>query len=229
MIADSQGSSKVGRRQIKLEKPGEKSPGFFVFLCHGVGTAVGHDCRMLDLTKDQRSLIVGSLLGDGSMRCKKNALLEINHCLKQRSYVDWKWRLLRNLVRTPPKARSGNGGRQAYRFTTLSLPQLTPFYEAFYIAGHKAVPDLELTPLALAVWFMDDGCKSHRSVYLNTQQFDKCSQASLLCSLDAQLGLKASLNRDKSYFRIRVAVKSMDRFRLLVKPYLLDEFAYKLP
>ncbi len=28
MIADSQGSSKVGRRQIKSEKPGEKSLGF---------------------------------------------------------------------------------------------------------------------------------------------------------------------------------------------------------
>jgi recombination protein RecA len=184
---------------------------------------------MFDLTKDQRSIIVGSLLGDGSMRCKKNALLEINHCLKQRSYVDWKWQLLENLVRTPPKARSGNAGRQAYRFTTLSLPQLTPFYEAFYMGGRKAVPEIELTPLALAVWFMDDGCKSHRAVYLNTQQFDKSSQALLLDNLNAQLGVKASLNRDKSYFRIRVAVKSMERFRDLVKPYLLDEFAYKLP
>jgi len=44
------------------------------------------------LTSRQEALIVGSLLGDGAMRCKANALLEINHCLAQSGYVDWKYR-----------------------------------------------------------------------------------------------------------------------------------------
>jgi hypothetical protein len=66
------------------------------------------------------------------MRCKANALLEINHCLEQRTYVDWKYQQLVDLVGTAPKARTGDGSRVAYRFTTLSLPQLTPFYRAFY-------------------------------------------------------------------------------------------------
>ncbi len=79
------------------------------------------------LSEDQRSLIEGSLLGDGAMRCKTNALLEINHGVQQRSYVDWKYQQLADLVRTPPKARKGDGTRIAYRFTTLSLPELTPF------------------------------------------------------------------------------------------------------
>ena len=79
------------------------------------------------LTEKQRSIIVGSLLGDGAMRCKTNALLEANHWAAQREYVDWEYRILENLVRTPPKMRNGNGGRQAYRFRTLSLHELTPF------------------------------------------------------------------------------------------------------
>src|SRR3989304_513234 len=123
------------------------------------------------LTEAQRSIIVGSLLGDGAMRCKANALLEVNHAARQKEYVDWKYSQLGNLCGTPPKFRQGNGKRVAYRFTTLSLPQLTPFYRAFYRGRSKVVPDgLLLTPLSLAVWFMDDGCTSYRALYLNTQQ-----------------------------------------------------------
>ncbi len=35
------------------------------------------------LSETLHSIVVGSLLGDGAMRCKKNALLEINHCYEQ--------------------------------------------------------------------------------------------------------------------------------------------------
>jgi recombination protein RecA len=181
------------------------------------------------LTETQQSIIIGSLLGDGAMRCKAKALLEINHCYEQRAYVDWKYRHLIDLVRTGPKARIGNGSRVAYRFTTLSLAQLTPYYTAFYGGQTKSIPDLELTPLALAVWFMDDGSKSYRTVYLNTQQFDTASQERLKEQLLRQFGIEASLNRDKMYHRLRLSVGSMPRFRELIEPHLLQEFAYKLP
>jgi LAGLIDADG DNA endonuclease family len=54
------------------------------------------------LSEVQRHVIVGTLLGDGVMRCKTNALLEANHSSRQRSYVDWKYQCLADLVRTPP-------------------------------------------------------------------------------------------------------------------------------
>jgi recombination protein RecA len=181
------------------------------------------------LTEIQRSVIVGSLLGDGAMRCKTNALLEINHSFAQREYVDWKYHVLSDLVATPPKARNGNAGRIAYRFTTRSLPVLTPYFVAFYLGGRKVVPKLELTPLALATWFMDDGCKSRRSVYLNTQQFDLGSQMRMLDMLLEQWKLDATLNRDKSYHRIRIAVASVQRFRSIVEPHIRQELRYKLP
>ncbi len=181
------------------------------------------------LTETQRSVIVGSLLGDGAMRCKVNALLEINHSCAQREYVDWKYRVLSNLVAAPPKARDGNAGRKAYRFTTLSLPELTRYYDSFYLGNRKIVPKVEITPLSLATWFMDDGCKSHRSIYLNTQQFDLGSQMRMLDMLLEQWQIEATLNRDKSYRRIRIAVSSVPRFKRIIDPHLRPEFRYKLP
>ena len=130
---------------------------------------------MGSLTQVQRSIIVGSILGDGSLRRqegRKNALLEINHAFQSKKYVDWKYRALRTLVSTPPKARKGNGKRVAYRFTTLSRPEIAEFYERFYKKGRKRIPNkIVLTPLVLAVWFMDDGSKERKGIYLNTQQF----------------------------------------------------------
>jgi hypothetical protein len=164
------------------------------------------------------------------VRCKTNALLEINHGIKQKFYVDWKYEQLTNLVSTPPKARKGNGARIAYRFTTRSLPELTDFYREFYSDKRKVVPkDLLLDPLSLAVWFMDDGCKSYRALYLNTQQFDIDSQLRLTNLLRQQWNIKASLNKDKQYQRIRIAVESVSMFKLIVGPHILTEFQYKFP
>jgi LAGLIDADG DNA endonuclease family len=181
------------------------------------------------LSEVQREIIVGSLLGDGSMRCKTNALLEINHSSHQRSYVDWKYSHLAELVQTPPKARKSNGKRIAYRFVTRSLPELTPYFWLFYGTGRKRIPEVELTELTLAVWFMDDGCRSRNAVYLNTQQYDDVSQWTLLRLLRDQWGIDGTLNRDKSYYRVRVSVGGTKKLARLIEPHLLPELRYKLP
>lgn len=69
-----------------------------------VGNTVG------SLSEEQHSIILGSLLGDGAMRCKTNALMEINHSVSQEGYVRWKYQRLANLVNTEPRIRTGNGG-----------------------------------------------------------------------------------------------------------------------
>lgn len=182
------------------------------------------------LSGTQREIIIGSLLGDGSMRCRANALLEINHSIGQRTYVDWKYVKLAELVSTPPKARSGNGKRVAYRFVTRSLPELTPYFHEFYDSGSKRIPaSIEMTPLTLAVWFMDDGSRSRSAVYLNTQQFSEGEQRLLLRLLREQWEIDGTLNRDKSYFRIRIRVESTRRFRRIIEPYVLPELRYKFP
>ena len=182
------------------------------------------------LTEEQKSILIGCLLGDGTMRKKKDAHLEINHCYAQKVLVDWIFGIFQSMVRTPPKWRKGNGKREAYRFTTRKLPVLTPYYDWFYKNKKKVVPfDLKISPLSLAVWFMDDGSKSYSSIYLNTQQFSLDEQLLLIGILKKQFNIEATLNKDKTYFRIRLRSGSAGRFIQLVKPFVLKEFRYKFP
>lgn len=181
------------------------------------------------LTETQKSIIVGCLLGDGYMRCKTNAHLQITHSLKQKNLVDWKYRNLKDLVRTPPSYYFNNG-RHCYRFFTRSLPCLTYFYRKFYKNRVKIIPKkLDITPLSLTVWFMDDGSKSYNTVYLNTQQFDKRSQENLRSILLNKWEIKTTFNKDKEYLRIRIKVESIKRFLDLVDLFILPTLRYKLP
>ena len=182
------------------------------------------------LTEEQKSILIGTLLGDGTMRKKKNAHLEINHSFAQKALVDWIFSKFCSLVTTPPKWRKGNGRREAYRFATQKLPILTPFYNQFYRNGKKVIPsDLKLNPLSLAVWFMDDGSKTYSSVYLNTQQFNLDEQMQLIDILRNQFGIESTLNKDKIYYRIRIRSKSIKIFINLVEQFVLKEFRYKIP
>jgi len=190
----------------------------------GTGNTVG------SLSGEERAIVVGCLLGDGAMRCKTNALLEINHSWAQRNYVDWKYKKLQRLVSTPPSSRKGNGNRIAYRFTTRSVPELTEMYHWFYPEGRKQIPlDLMVEPLNLAIWVMDDGCKSYHAMYLNTQQFTLEEQKLLLAKLVETFGIRGTLNKDKQYARIRISVESVLRLHTIVRPYLLPMFQYKFP
>lgn len=187
---------------------------------------------MGSLSQAQQSILIGSLLGDGNLRLAKgklNALFEVNHSAKQKLYVDWKYEQLKVFVTTGPKVRKGNGKRIAYRFTTRSLPIFTSVYKRFYRDNHKVIPvDLRLDPLALAVWFMDDGSKSYNSVYFNTQQFDLTDQEKLLQVLKYTFGLSGKLNKDKQYHRIRITTESTKLLKDIISGYVLPSMKYKL-
>ena len=159
------------------------------------------------LTQTQRSLIIGTLLGDGYLRIvpkRKNALLEINHSFTQKEYVDWKYEILKNISGSPPQIRNGNDDRIAYRFYSKQLPELTILHRLFYKENKKVVPeDITLDPISLSVWFMDDGSRCRvDDVYLNTQQFDVVDQKRLIEALK-KFDLDTTLNKDKIYYRLR--------------------------
>ena len=184
------------------------------------------------LAQFQKSLIIGTILGDGYLRIvpgRKNAFLEINHSFSQKEYVDWKFEKLKNICNSGPIARKCNGNRIAYRFYTKQYPELTEIYNYFYKDGEKIVPDnLKLDALALSVWFMDDGSKCGKSnFYLNTQQFSKDNQIKLLNCLE-KLDLKANLNKDKIYFRIRFLNSSINKLKELLKENLIPSMYYKI-
>jgi len=184
------------------------------------------------LTQFQKSLIIGTVLGDGYLRIlprSKNALLEINHSFNQKDYVDWKCDSLKEFVKSKPKIRKNNGNRFAYRFYTKQHTELTKIYKSFYQNGKKLIPDnLDLDPVSLAVWYMDDGSKCRDSdIYLNTQQFELNDQRKLISALE-KLGLKVKINKDKNYFRLRFLKSSIPKLRELLKNKIIPSMQYKL-
>lgn len=185
------------------------------------------------LTKFERSIIIGSVLGDGYIIIipdRNDAFLEINHSIKAKEYVDYKYNSLKRLCKSAPSIRdSGSDNRQAYRFFTRQHPGITEIYKQFYLNNKKVVPsDLSLDALALSIWYMDDGSKSRdRDIYLNTQQFSMNNQKRLLHIL-RQIGISARLNKDKEYYRIRILKKSIADFMKLISPHVIDSMKYKL-
>ena len=187
---------------------------------------------MGSLTQLQKSIVIGSVLGDGYLRIaprRSNAFLEINHSLNQKEYVDWKYEMLKNICASPPKVRRSNGERKAYRFYTRQSSELTRIYNLFYRNGQKIIPpDLILDPIILAVWFMDDGSKCRKSdIYLNTQKFNQEEQRILIHSLE-KLKLKTTLNKDKIYFRLRFRKSSISRLRNILVKNLIPAMRYKI-
>ena len=184
------------------------------------------------LTQEQKSIIIGCILGDGYLRIikgRKDAFLEINHSIKQRQYVEWKYQKLKNLVGGLPKSRRGKEKRIAYRFYTKQHPELTRLFHEFYHNGKKIFPEkLILNPVILAVWYMDDGSKCRDSdVYLNTQQFDNESQERIINAL-CKFKLSARLNKDKFYFRVRFLKSSLPKLKNLIKRYIIPSMRYKI-
>ena len=184
------------------------------------------------LTEFERSIIIGSLLGDGYMRIipgRADAFLEINHSVKAKAYVDYKYTSFKRLCESAPKERSTNGDRVAYRFFTKQYKELTVLYNQFYKNNKKIIPkDLILDPVTLAIWYMDDGskCRDH-DIYLNTQQFSISDQKILLSKLRA-LNIDARLNKDKKYYRIRILKTSIKTLMRIISPYVVDTMQYKL-
>src|SRR3989338_11370472 len=143
--------------------------------------------KEMQLSSKQRSFIIGSMLGDATMRVgikAKNANFKIDHCLEQKEYVFWKYEILKSFVTTSPKLSyrktpEGIRYKKSWWFRTLRLPVLTEIYNQFYTTdsyrcGRKIVPDLvfeNMNPFIMAIWVMDDGSYNQEKINISTYSF----------------------------------------------------------
>ena len=101
----------------------------------------------------------------------------------------------------------------------------------FYRGNKKIVPKILqqwLTPRVLAVWLMDDGSRDKNQIRINTQSFSQKENFVLAKILEATFGIKATLNRDKRLFRLRISQQSMPRLRQLARKHFMPSMLYKL-
>jgi hypothetical protein len=136
----------------------------------------------LFLTQEQQSTLIGSILGDGTLRLGQRAIsanFKTEHGLDQKEYVFWKYQIFRPWVFTEPKIsyryrESGERYPKSWWFRTIRHPILTEFHHKFYTDGRKIVPvDIkkDINPLALAVWIMDDGSLNRNHLDISTYSF----------------------------------------------------------
>lgn len=189
------------------------------------------------ITERQRDIIIGTLLGDGHLEKRGDSVrLAVCHSEKRLSYITWKYNELRTLVSESIKHYSYTDPRTGrtygfYIFKTVAHPFFGELYREFYRDGVKVVPRRikeMLTPLALAVWYMDDGSLSKGAPILNTQAYSVQDQF-LLCAALRKYHIVANINRDRGRHRIRIVKRCAQRFAEIIRPYVLPEFMYKLP
>lgn len=193
----------------------------------------------------QRSFIIGSLLGDGTMRMGKgaiNANFKVEQGLVQKDYVFWKYEILKSLVFTEPKiSYRYNPEKERYPkswwFRTIRHPLLTQIYDMFYIrdgykTGRKIIPknimDL-LDPLGLAVWIMDDGSYNKGVIDISTYSFllpeIKLLQEILKKKFNVEI--RYFKDRDKGY-RMYCNMKETKKLIQTIKPYIIPSMVYKI-
>jgi recombination protein RecA len=110
------------------------------------------------LSDFQWEVVRGGLMGDGALspsRSGMSARFRIGHGVRQAEYCDWKASLFANIGTT----RTTNA-KEAVFHDLRPLPELRELREAVYVDGKKVFGDdfvKQLTPLSIAIWYMDDG------------------------------------------------------------------------
>ena len=118
------------------------------------------------LSEQQIQVILGALMGDGNLspnrRDRSGTRFRMGQGAKQAEYLDWKTSLLGNIGHS----RTVNAKGAVFADFT-PLPELAELHDAVYFGDGKKHLTWEylksLTPLALAIWYMDDGSFTVRS------------------------------------------------------------------
>ncbi|TSC91397.1 MAG: homing endonuclease [Parcubacteria group bacterium Licking1014_17] len=193
------------------------------------------------MTEYQKSIIIGTLLGDSYIHYSKagTTSLSIKQANRYKEYVFWLYQNLYDLFHTEPKQRTDNQQWYARSFYSKELNEL---HGLFYKNRVKKVPEnidkLLISPVSLAVWFMDDGTLDYRkndhcAFHLCTNCFTLREAKRLASALDSNFKISTSVHytlcRGKRQPRIYIGARGRSRFTQLISPHVLDCFRYKLP
>ncbi|ATQ27566.1 intein-containing recombinase RecA [Rhodococcus ruber] len=198
------------------------------------------------LSDQQFQIVLGSLMGDGNLspnrRDRNGVRFRMGHGPAQHAYLDWKTNLLGNIGHS---VRENDKGAKFVDFTP--LPELAELQRAVYLGDGKKFLSEEylksLTPLALAVWYMDDGSFSVRSkgvqqrtedgsgrIEICVEAMSEGSRARLrdylrdVHGLDVRLRLAGAAQKAVLVFSTSASAK----FQEIVAPYMAPSMEYKL-
>jgi len=200
------------------------------------------------LSAEALQLLLGSLLADGYMDWRSRyGRFMVRHGGKQAKYCDWKARLLKPYVKTPPRNAVNAGyGRTCRVFNTVTSPVFETIRDLCYkrkdnadgnpVRWMKRINERWLSQLewpGIAVWFADDGTLARstgacRVAIFNTHgncRADVQLMANRLC----QLGLDARVrNVAGGHHLIYLSARSTREFVDKIRRFTPRAMRYKL-
>lgn len=215
------------------------------------GTAVLID--HLEPTQKQKDIIIGSLLGDGSIKADSGRAFSKTQYIKSKEYIDWHLNELKPFsskiyeVYSDKKFTSRNRKTNisvwtkmakylaAYKVQTYTHAYFSELRKLWYPHGIKIIPkNIKLSPLSIAIWFCDDGwnlVKNRRAGFC-THSFTIDDVNFIRNELLINFNIKSSLvlcEGEKKQPTIGIYGKSYDTLIALISPYIIwDCFKYKI-
>ncbi len=194
------------------------------------------------MTARERTIVVGCVLGDGFLQAtgKRNARLRLEHSATQKEYLFWKWQELKRYMQDRPKRleRFHPVWRKRYsyyRCQSHSSPQFGKLRAVFYRDHGKGIPKeikkLLATPLALAVWYMDDGYYyvRDRTAYLYLSHLNLTDVQRLKDVLASAFDLYPKLERKKTgALDFKFSAAETRKLMEIVAPHVIKSMRYKL-
>ena len=116
------------------------------------------------ITKESRNLLIGMLLGDGTI--SNNNVFKIAHSESQKDYLEWKIKQLKeagirnNGIKSYIKTKGYTIGVPVYYTQLNTIPFIKVLRKVFYkekkILGNRKLLN-RLDAKGIAIWYMDDG------------------------------------------------------------------------
>lgn len=193
--------------------------------------------------KDIMSIIFGSLLGDAHAEKRVLGIGTTISFYQEESHLKYIYFLHSILSKAgycnkkipEAKKRLGIKGkiRKVARFHTWTYTSFNWIQEIWYINGRKCVPyniGEFLTPLALAIWVMDDGAKISKGLKLSTNSFTYKECIYLVNVLYDNFNIKASVQSAgvENQHIIYIWKQSMNDLSNIISPFIIPEMKYKI-
>ena len=191
-----------------------------------------------------RSAIVGMVAGDAHIWKQKgcsSVSLRIKHAEMQRDYLGYKRDILQNLFKEweIPIRSFNNSGHSGVKIETRDHPRLRAIHKWFYSGGKKRFSRQilnYLTPLGIAIWYMDDGSlslkkrdgKVHgREIHLNT--YCSLEEAAIIQAYFKEVwDVSWTIVPNKGLFRLRMGSNEAKRLFKIIEPYIVPMMKYKI-
>lgn len=189
------------------------------------------------------SIFYGTLLGDSHAERRESGngtRISFSQESNRSEYLLYLHSLVANIGYCNPKqpviqSRLGTKGSMRYvmRFHTFTYSSLDDLHSAWYEKGVKHVPSNiaeYLTPLALALWIIDDGGRVGSGLKLATNSFTFEDNLRLVQVLHKLYNIKAtvqSAGKPEQYI-IYIWAESILTLKQIVKPHIVSSMLYKL-